>query len=159
MEHSAEAGNTSELLALRQLGATEANIEVQDDLESVSASQVRKWCLCLLQSGRRLETATRSELVLLCTRKREKTLEKLVTSESETELRRRTKNTGRSTLEEGAETFFLPNSLGAVTERCVLGFSLTGFYLQTSLDDVARSGQVRCRHTGNGTCRQQLQDT
>jgi hypothetical protein len=73
-EHLAEAGNTSELLALGQLGATEANIEVQNDLEGVSASQVWKWCLCLLQSSCRLEAATRSELVLFSTGKREKTL-------------------------------------------------------------------------------------
>jgi hypothetical protein len=158
-EDLAEAGDTIKLLTLRQLGATEANIEVQNNLESVSASQVRKWCRCLLQSSCRLETATRSELVLFSTRKRKKILKKLVTSKSETELRRRTKNTGRSTLEEGTETFFLPNSLGTVAERCVLSLSLTGFYLQTSLDDVARSGKVRCRHTSNGTCRQQLQDT
>jgi hypothetical protein len=158
-EDLAEAGDTIKLLTLGQLGAAEANIKVQNDLESVSASQVRKWCRCLLQSSCRLETATRSELVLFSTRKREKILKKLVTSESETELRRRTKDTGGSTLEEGAETFFLPDSLGAVAERCVLGLSLTGFYLQTSLDDVARGGKVCCRHTSNGTCRQQLQDT
>jgi hypothetical protein len=157
-EYLAEARDTSELLALRQLGSTETIIEVQDDLESVSAPQVRKWCLCLLQSSCRLEATTRSEVVLL-TRKRKKVLQKLVTSESETELRRRTKDTGRSTLEEGTEAFFLPNGLGAVAQRCVLGFSLTGFYLQTSLDNVARSGQVSCRHTGNGTCGEQLQDT
>jgi hypothetical protein len=158
-EDSAEAGDTIELLTLRQLGATEANIKIQNDLESVSASQVGKWCRCLLQTSCRLQAATRSELVLFGTRKREKVLEKLVASESETELRRRTKDTGRSTLEEGAETFFLPNSLGAVAERCVLSLSLTGFYLQTSLDDVARSSKVCCRHTSNGTSRQQLQDT
>jgi hypothetical protein len=153
-EDLAEAGDTIKLLTLGQLGAAETNIEVQNNLESVSASQVRKWCCCLLQSSCRLETAPRSELVLCSTREREKILKKLVTSESETELRRRTKNTGGSTLEEGAETFFLPDSLGTVAERCVLSLSLTGFYLQTSLDDIARSSKVCCRHTSNGTCRQ-----
>jgi hypothetical protein len=158
LNESAEAGNASELLALRQFRDTEPSIEVQDDLEGVSAPQVRKWCLGLLQSSCRLEAATRSKLVLL-TGKREKTLEKFVTGEGETELRRRSKDTSGTSLEEGTETFFLPDGLCAVTERCVLSFSLAGFYLQTSLDDVARSGQVSCRHTSNSTCSQELHDT
>jgi hypothetical protein len=72
-KRSTESRDAGELLALRHLRAAETDVEIQNDLEGVSASQVRKWCLCLLQTGCRLEATTGTKLMFL-TRKRKKAL-------------------------------------------------------------------------------------
>lgn len=46
-----------------------------------------------------------------------------------------------------------------MSQTVVTGFTLSGLDLETGLDDIARSGQVRGGHTGNGTSGQELQDT
>lgn len=86
-------------------------------------------------------------------------LEDLIRSERETELRRRPQDTGGTALEEGLETLFLPHGSSAVTEASVFGLTLASFDLKTCLDHVAGCRQVGSGHTGDGTGRQELDNT
>jgi hypothetical protein len=86
-------------------------------------------------------------------------LENLVTSKSETELRRWSHDTRWTALEEGLEALLLPDPLCAVTKTIVRGLTLSRLDLQTRLDDVAWCGEVGRRHTSNSTGSQHLKNT
>lgn len=146
------------LLALWDLHATKVLIEVEDELQSVATSQVRKRGLGNLQADAGFDTTggrNRGHRSLRSGH-RQHILEDFIRCKGETELRRGTENTSWSSLEESPEALFLPDGRRAVTQRRVSGLSLAGLDLQTSLDNIARGCQVSCRHTRNGTGGQEL---
>jgi hypothetical protein len=68
----------------------------------------------------------------------------------------RTDDTSRTTLEEGPETFLLPDPSRTVAQAIVTNVSFASFNLQTGLDYIAGCGKISGRHTGNGTGSEQL---
>lgn len=133
-------------------------VEVQDQLQSISGSEVGKRCRGSGQADAGLDVSSGRDLLVIAGHGKQ-LLEDLICSQGETKLRGGTKDTGRATLEEGLETFFLPDGGGAMTEAGVSDFTLTGFHLQAGLDDIARRSEISSRHTSNGTGSQQLHNT
>jgi len=86
-------------------------------------------------------------------------LQHFVAGQCKTELRRRSHDTGWSTLEEGLQAFLLPDRLRAITETVVGSIALARLDLKTCLDDVARCSKVGSGHTGDGTGSQHLNNT
>src|SRR5439155_123846 len=101
----------------------------------------------------------RVHLVLLLSGVREEALEDLVRGERKAELRRRPSDASRPALEEGPEALLLVDGPGSVPQPGIGRVALTRLDLESGLDHVARCGQVRGGHTGNGAGREQLQDS
>jgi hypothetical protein len=146
-------------LLVGDLHAAKVLIEIENDLERVAAASVRRCYVLLLHGGDDVGDTSVYLLTLLASRVREDTLKDLICGEGESELGRRSEDTRRTALEEGSETFFLPDSPGGVTESSVVGIALAGLDLESGLDHIARGGKVRSGHTSDGTGSEELHNT
>lgn len=133
-------------------------VQIENQLQRVSRSQVGQRGLGNLQADAGLDLAAGSDL-LMRPGHREPFLQNFVGRQSETELWGRPNNTRRTTLEERLEAFLLPDSCGAVAETRVVDLTLASFDLQTRLDDIAGRSEVSSGHTGNGTGGEKLHNT
>lgn len=146
---------------IRNLRSAKVLVQIENDLECVSATRKRRGVegSALGYRGHDLADADLHLLLRLAARHGQECLEDFVGGEGETELRGGSEDSGGTTLEEGRETLFFPDGLGGVSEAGVRGFALAGLDLQTSLDDVAWRREVGGGHAGNGTGGKELQDT
>ena len=145
------------MLCLRDPNAADILIQVQDDLQGIPRSQVRKRRFGAPHADTGFDLSSGGH-VRLGAGHGKPLLQKFIGSQGETELGRGTDDTGRAALEEGHEALILPDGCRAVAQSGVFDISFPGFDLQTCLDDIAGSGQVGCGHTSNGTGREKLHD-
>lgn len=137
--------------------AADVLVQVKKDLQGVSRSQVGKRRFSSPHSDTGLDLSSGGHVRVRAGHGKP-LLQNFIGSQSKTELGRGTDDTGRTALEEGHETLILPDGCRAVAQAGVLDISFPGFDLQTCLDDIAGSGQVGRRHTGNGTGCEKLHD-
>ena len=133
-------------------------VEVEQDLECVARTVEGAVDGLLLEGRHGLGDAGRDLGLGLLARERHNVLQQLVRGEREAELRRRPEDARGAALEEGLEALLLPDGLGCVPQARVRRVTLARLDLQARLDDVARRGQVRGGHAGDGARREELED-
>lgn len=133
-------------------------VHVEQDLERIARAVEGAVDGLLLEVRHGLGDAGRNLGLGLLARVRHDVLEQLVRGEREAELGRRPEDARGAALEEGPEALLLPDGPGRVAQARVRRVALARLDLQTRLDDVARRGQVRGRHAGDGAGREQLED-
>ena len=143
------------LISGRDAHTTNVLIEVKDQLEGVSGSEIREGSGGALQADTGLNLAAGAGLGGRPGH-REPLHKQLVRGEGEAELRGGTDDTRGTALEEGLEALLLQDGRRAVTQARVADFALAGFHLQAGLDDIAGRREVGGGHTGDSTCRQEL---
>lgn len=143
----------------RDLNTANILIQVKDELQGISWPEVRKRSLGTLQSDTRLNLPTGGSNTLGGARHGKPLLQNFIGSKSKAELRRWAKDTSRPALEEGPETFILPDGRCTVAQPSVPDITFPGFDLQTRLDNITGCCHVGSRHTGNGTSRKELHNT
>lgn len=146
-------------LLIRKFDLSEILIQVENDLQRIATARERARVEATLHRRYRIRYASLHLVLLGLAGIGNDGLEHFVRGESETELGGRSEDSCRTALEEGREALLFPDGLGSVSQAVVGRLTLSGLNLETGLDDVARSGQVRSGHTGNGTSCQELNNT